>query len=69
METAPFFKDENSKELKRVKKTAEMEKMCREALRQIEGRHHAREGDSLILKYGACPCRKNCMVKTGRDGP
>ena len=73
METAPFLKDENSKELKRVKKIAEMEKMCREALRQIEGKHYARvparEGGSLILKYGTCPCRKSCMVKTGRDGP
>ena len=46
-----------------------LEQLKAEALRQIEGRHHAREGDSLILKYGACPCRKNCMVKTGRDGP
>ncbi len=58
-------------ELKRVKKYTEMEKMCREALRQIEERHYdevlVEEGYPFILKYGICFCRKSCMVKIGEN--
>ena len=54
-------------ELKRVKKYTEMEKMCQEALRQVEERHYdevlVEEGYPLILKYGICFCQKSCMVK------
>ena len=58
-------------ELKRAKKFTEMEKLCHEALRQIDGRHYdsgfIEEGYPNILKYGICFCKKSCMVKLGKN--
>ena len=54
-------------ELKVAKKYSEMEKMCNEALKQIETmeyEHNLREdGYEEILKYGVCFFKKRCMVK------
>ena len=54
-------------ELKVAKKFGEMEKMCEEALEQIETlqyEHELREeGYQEILKYGICFFKKGCMVK------
>ena len=54
-------------ELKRAEKYAHMEKLCDEALQQIEDRRYAdeylEEGYNGVEKYGICFCRKNCMVK------
>ncbi|RKI36630.1 hypothetical protein D7V86_20830 [bacterium D16-51] len=54
-------------ELKRAKKFTEMEKLCQEALQQIDEKNYADvlidEGYPYILKYGICFCKKNCMVK------
>lgn len=56
-------------ELKRTQKFSEMEKLCKEALEQIEERSYAaelmEEGYQSVLKYGICFCRKSCMVKKG----
>ena len=55
-------------EIKRAKNFAQMERMCQEALEQIEEQNYAaelvEEGYRTILKYGICFCRKNCMVKS-----
>ena len=55
-------------ELKVAKKYSEMEKMCDEALDQIETmeyEHNLREdGYEEILKYGVCFFKKRCMVKS-----
>lgn len=57
-------------ELKRTQKFSEMEKLCKEALEQIEERNYAaelvEEGYQSVLKYGICFCRKSCMVKKGK---
>lgn len=57
-------------ELKRTQKFSEMEKLCKEALEQIEERSYAaeliEEGYQSVLKYGICFCRKSCMVKKGK---
>ena len=54
-------------ELKRAKKFTEMEKLCKEALWQIDEKHYddglIEEGYSQVLKYGICFCKKSCMVK------
>ena len=54
-------------ELKVAKKYSEMEKMCDEALEQIElmeYEHNLREdGYEEILKYGVCFFKKRCRVK------
>ncbi len=54
-------------ELKRAKKFTEMEKLCQEALGQIDEKHYddglIEEGYSQVLKYGICFCKKSCMVK------
>ena len=54
-------------ELKVAKKFSEMERMCDEALEQIETmeyEHNLREdGYREILKYGVCFFKKRCMVK------
>ena len=54
-------------ELKRAEKYAVMEKLCDEALQQIEDRNYAAdyldEGYKEIIKYGICFCKKTCMVK------
>ena len=54
-------------ELKRAEKYAVMEKLCEEALQQIEDRNYAAdyllEGYKEIIKYGICFCKKTCMVK------
>ena len=56
-------------ELKRAKKFTEMEKLCKEALQQIDEKHYdeglIEEGYPLVLKYGICFCKKSCMVKVG----
>ena len=48
-----------------------MEKLCQEALRQIDERHYDEglidEGYLKILKYGICFCKKSCMVKTVKN--
>ena len=53
-------------ELKRVQRFTEMEKMCQEALQQIEDKHYDAglldEGYMVIKKYGICFCKKSCMV-------
>ena len=54
-------------ELKRAEKYAYMEKLCDEALQQIEDRRYAdeylEEGYNGVEKYGICFCRKSCRVK------
>lgn len=54
-------------ELKRAQKFTQMEKLCENALKQIEEKNYASElideGYQSILKYGICFCRKNCRVK------
>ena len=58
-------------EVKVAKKFGEMEKMCEEALAQIETlqyEHELREdGYQEILKYGVCFFKKGCMVKMNRS--
>ena len=57
-------------EIKRTAKFTQMEKMCIEALCQIEEKNYAEdlinEGYERILKYGICFCRKHCMVKLAK---
>lgn len=57
-------------ELKRAHKFTQMEGLCDAALEQMdEKRYDAElvdEGYQIILKYGICFCRKNCMVKIGK---
>ncbi len=54
-------------ELKHAHKFTQMEELCDKALEQIEERSYdaelVDEGYRIILKYGICFCRKNCMVK------
>lgn len=54
-------------ELKHAHKFTQMEELCDKALEQIEERSYdaelVDEGYQIILKYGICFCRKNCMVK------
>ncbi len=54
-------------EIKVAKKYSEMEKMCDEALEQIETNNYETElredGYQEILKYGICFFKKGCMVK------
>ena len=54
-------------ELKHAHKFTQMEELCDKALEQIEERSYdaelVDEGYQIILKYGICICRKNCMVK------
>ena len=54
-------------ELKHAHKFTQMEELCDKALEQIEERSYEAElvdeGYRIILKYGICFCRKNCMVK------
>ena len=54
-------------ELKRADKYAAMEKLCEEALQQIEEKNYAgeylEEGYKEVIKYGICFCKKSCMVK------
>ncbi len=54
-------------EVKVAKKYNEMEKMCDEALEQIETKNYETElredGYQEILKYGICFFKKGCMVK------
>ncbi len=58
-------------ELKRARTYTEMEKLCKEALQQIDQKHYdaalIEEGYPLILKYGICFCKKSCMVKLAGD--
>lgn len=58
-------------ELKRAGTYTEMEKLCDQALQQIEQKHYdatlIEEGYPLILKYGICFCKKSCMVKIAGD--
>ena len=58
-------------ELKRAKRYTEMEKLCQEALQQIEKQHYdaelIEEEYPLILKYGICFCKKSCMVKIEKN--
>ena len=53
-------------EVKHVKQFPQMEKGCREALRQIEERRYAdglmEEGYAKVVKYGVCFCRKSCKI-------
>ncbi len=57
-------------ELKRAKKFTDMEKLCQEALQQIDEKKYAdaliEEGYSLVLKYGICFCKKSCKVKASK---
>ncbi len=59
-------------ELKVVKRFQEMEKGCREALRQIEEKKYKdalrQEGYEDILAYGICFYQKECMVQMPLDG-
>ncbi len=59
-------------ELKVVKRFQEMEKGCRETLRQIEEKKYKdalrQEGYEDILAYGICFYRKECMVQMPLDG-
>ena len=54
-------------ELKRAKRYTEMEKLCQEALQQIEKQHYdaelIEEEYPLILTDGICFCKTSCMVK------
>lgn len=54
-------------ELKRADKYTVMEKLCEEALQQIEEKNYAgeylEEGYKEVIKYGICFCKKSCMVK------
>jgi len=54
-------------ELKVANSIEEMEKRCREALRQIETQEYEQilRADSYetILKYGICFFKKGCMVR------
>lgn len=56
-------------ELKRAHKFTQMEGLCDAALEQMEEKRYdaelVEEGYQIILKYGICFCRKNCMVKIG----
>ena len=56
-------------ELKRAKSFGQMEKLCDEALLQIETRGYAKsllaEGYHEVMRYGICFYRKNCRVKNG----
>ncbi len=58
-------------ELKRAKKFMDMEKLCQEALQQIDEKNYAdfliEEGYSLIMKYGICFCKKSCKVKISKE--
>ena len=58
-------------ELKVAKKYSEMEKLCEEALEQIETMEYERnlreDGYEEILKYGVCFFKKRCMVKKAND--
>lgn len=58
-------------ELKHAHKFTQMEELCDKALEQIKERKYdtelVDEGYQSILKYGICFCRKNCMVKTGKN--
>ncbi len=58
-------------ELKAVQRFQDMEKGCREAVRQIEERKYKdelhQEGYENILAYGICFYRKECLVATGTD--
>ena len=53
-------------EVKHVKQFPQMEKGCREALRQIEERRYVdglmEEGYAKVVKYGVCFCRKSCKI-------
>ena len=56
-------------EIKRADRFTLMDKMCNEALAQIEERQYAadlfEQGYTKVLKYGICFCRKSCEVKAG----
>ena len=51
----------------KAEKFAQMEKLCDEALQQIEDRRYEdeylEEGYKGVDKYGICFCKKTCMVK------
>lgn len=55
-------------ELKRAEKYNAMEKLCEDALQQIEDKNYAAEyideGYQGVIKYGICFCKKSCMVKS-----
>ena len=54
-------------EIKRAQRYVEMDRMCDEALQQIESKNYAAEyldeGYAGVVKYGFCFCKKSCMVK------
>lgn len=58
-------------EIKVAKSYQELERKCREALRQIEEQKYEavlrQEGYRDILKYGVAFYRKECMVKAGKE--
>ena len=58
-------------ELKVAKKYSEMEKLCDEALSQIESMQYEQnlreDGYTKILKYGICFYKKRCMVKKEKN--
>lgn len=58
-------------ELKKAEKFSDMEKLCGEALKQIEEKEYEaeylEEGYKAIIKYGICFCKKSCMVKKQED--
>lgn len=54
-------------ELKVAKKIKDMDRLCEEALAQIEDRQYEEElheeGYQEILKYGVCFFKKGCLIK------
>lgn len=58
-------------ELKKAERFSDMEKLCEEALNQIEEKNYAaeyfEEGYQSVIKYGICFCKKSCMVKVSTE--
>lgn len=54
-------------EIKVARAFGEMEKLCDEALQQIEQQNYAanllEDGCSSVLQYGVCFYKKGCMIK------
>lgn len=57
-------------ELKHARTFRDMEKLCAEALAQIDRQEYEadflEEGYRSIVKYGICFCKKSCAVKKGK---
>lgn len=53
-------------ELKSAEKFFMMERLCEDALQQIEDRNYATEyydeGYQKVIKYGVCFCKKSCKI-------